>query len=132
LELAVGVRGLGQREHGIQDRPEPSRGEDTEQRAELAGRADERPVNRLVLPEELPERQRDIIAGRAAADDEAAATGERPEALAPRGGADVVDDHIGAPAAAQAPRLARDAVRVMIDCVLGAELERPLALGLAA
>src|SRR5437588_485776 len=108
LELAVRLRRCRQRKHGVDHGLEQPGGERAEQRAELPGGADEGAVQRLVLAVELEEREHDVVACRVAADHEAAAPGERPEALRPGRGADVVDDDVRAPAASEPSHLVSD------------------------
>src|SRR5438552_2930887 len=129
LELAVRLRRRRQRKHRVDHGLEQPGRERAEQRAELPGGADEGAVQRLVLAVELEERQHDVVARRVAADHEAAAPGERPEALGPGRGADVVDDDVRAPAAGEPSHLVRDALLMVVDRVLGAEGAGPLALG---
>src|SRR5437879_1970870 len=132
LELAVRFRRRRQRKHGVDHGLEQPGGERAEQRAELPGGADVGAVERLVLAVELEERQHDVVARRVAADHEATAPGERPEALGPGRGADVVDDDVRAPAASEPSHLVDDALLMVGERAPGPQAAGPLALGDAA
>ncbi len=126
LQPLVGGRGVGEREHAVDDRPCLPGRDQVVGAPEVVGRAHRRAEDRELLPPDAVQGGRRVRPGRRAAHDDAALRAGRIEGAAPRRLADVVDDDVRA-AAGQILDGRNDLLRRVVHARVGAELASPAA-----
>src|SRR3989442_370549 len=121
LQQALPLGGLGQREHAIDHRPDPSVPGGLHQGQEIRPGPPVRAEDGQLPPPDVADVGLGIVSRRGPAGEQAAALPKAPQAAHPGVGPGVVDHHVHPALACQAPDLAIELHLAVIDQVIGAE-----------